>query len=184
MSRMIGVAIEIPEPWTTELTNWRAKIGDPQAHSVPPHVTLLPPTRLSNELCARAEEHLLEVAHAHRPFEMHLRGTGTFQPISDVVFVVVERGISDCEQLEGAVRVGPLDRPIDYPYHPHVTVAHAVPDDALDRAFDALAGFEAQFTVSGFTLFEHGRDGVWRPDRAFPFSGTPLRGRPLTDNLA
>lgn len=171
MSRMIGVAIEIPEPWATELTNWRAKVGDPQAHLVPPHVTLLPPTELSAAEAAAAEQHLEAVAGARRPFNMHLRGTGTFQPVSDVVFVVVERGISDCELLESRVRSGALHRPIEYPYHPHVTVAHALPDDSLDRAFDALAGFEARFVVSGFTLFEHGDDGVWRPEQAFPFSG-------------
>lgn len=170
MTRRIGVAIEIPEPWATELTNWRAKVGDPQAHLVPPHVTLLPPTDLGADESAAAEQHLADVARARRPFNMHLRGTGTFQPVSDVVFVVVERGISDCELIEASVRSGPLHRPIEYPYHPHLTVAHALPDEALDWAFEALSGFEARFVVSGFTLFEHGDDGVWRPERAFPFS--------------
>lgn len=172
MTRLIGVAIEIPEPWATELTNWRAKVGDPQAHLVPPHVTLLPPTQLSAADSGAAEEHLAAVAGARRPFDMHLRGTGTFQPVSDVVFVVVDRGISDCETLESAVRSGPLLRPTEFPYHPHVTVAHALPDEALDRAYDALGGFEAEFVVSGFTLFEHGPDGVWRPERAFPFGSS------------
>lgn len=171
MTRTIGVAIEIPEPWATELTNWRAKVGDPQAHLVPPHVTLLPPTELTAEESATAEQHLVAVAAASRDFQMHLRGTGTFQPVSDVVFVAVDRGISDCEVLERAVRSGPLQRATEFPYHPHVTVAHALPHDALDRAYEALAGFEARFAVSGFTWFEHGQDGVWRPERAFPFSG-------------
>jgi len=170
MTRLIGVALEIPEPWATELTTWRAKVGDPQAALIPPHVTLLPPTELGADESAAAETHLTGVAHLRRPFVMHLRGTGTFQPVSDVVFVAVDRGISDCEQLETAVRSGPLHRTTDYPYHPHVTVAHSLPAEALDRAYEALAGFEAQFVVSGFTLFEHGRDGVWRPGRAFPFS--------------
>lgn len=169
MTRMIGVAIEIPEPWATELTSWRAKVGDPQAHLVPPHVTLLPPTDLPPEESAAAEAHLSAVAGARRPFELHLRGTGTFQPVSAVVFVAVDRGISDCESLESAVRSEPLYRPTEYPYHPHVTVAHAVPEDALERAYEGLAGFEASFVVDGFTVFEHGRDGIWRPERAFPF---------------
>lgn len=172
MTRTIGVAIEIPEPWATELTNWRAKVGDPQAHLVPPHVTLLPPTALTADESAAAERHLEAVADARRSFDMHLRGTGTFQPVSDVVFVAVDRGISACEVLEAAVRSGPLHRPIDYPYYPHVTVAHALPDEALDRAYEALAGFEARFVVGGFTVFEHGDDGVWRPERDFPFSGS------------
>jgi hypothetical protein len=44
-----------------------------------------------------------------------------------------------------------------------VTVAHDLPEEVLDRAFDVLAGYAADFTVTGFTLYEHGRDGVWRP---------------------
>ncbi len=171
MTRTIGVAIDIPEPWAAELTNWRAKVGDPQAHLVPPHVTLLPPTRLGVTEFAAVEQHLVAVAQGYRSFEMHLRGTGTFQPVSDVVFVAVERGIGDCELIESAIRSGPLQREAQYPYHPHVTVAHALPAEALDRAYEGLAGFEARFDVTGFTLFEHGHDGVWRPERAFPFSG-------------
>ncbi len=85
---------------------------------------------------------------------MHLFGTGTFRPISPVVFVQVARGVADCELLERAIRSGPLDRALEFPYHPHVTVAHDVDDDALDEAYDGLAGFVARFTVESFQLFE------------------------------
>ena len=55
-----------------------------------------------------------------------------------------------------------------------MTVAHDLPEDALDRAFDGLARYEAVFPVWGFTLFEQDRQGVWRPQRDFPFgSGRP-----------
>jgi len=171
VSRRIGVAIPIPEPWAVELTGWRAKVGDLQAGSVPAHITLLPPTDLPDDEAAAAEAHLDKVAGEHPPFELHLRGTGTFRPISDVVFVAVASGIGECEVLEAAVRSGPMHREALFPYHPHVTVAQALPHDALDRAYDGLADFEARFAVSGFTLFEHGTDGVWRPQRTFSFGG-------------
>ncbi|MEP6697026.1 MAG: 2'-5' RNA ligase family protein [Pseudonocardiales bacterium] len=169
MSRRIGVAIPIPEPWAGELTSWRAKVGDPQAESVPAHVTLLAPTDLVDEAAAAAEEHLASVARAQAPFELHLRGTGSFRPVSDVVFVAVASGIAECEVLEAAVRSGAMHREAQFPYHPHVTVAQALPDEALDRAYDGLAKFEARFDVGGFTLYEHGTDGVWRPHRGFSF---------------
>ncbi len=172
MTRPIGVAIEIPPPWSFELAAWRDKVGDPQADSIPPHVTLLTPTSLDDGDLGAAEAHLAAGATAHPPFELHLRGTGTFRPVSDVVFVVVASGISECEVLESKVRSGVLQRPVRYPYHPHVTVAQELPDEALNRAYEGLAGFEARFVVTGFTLFEHGRDGVWRPHRTFPLSGT------------
>lgn len=169
MTRTIGVAIEIPHPWATELASWRAKVGDPLADFVPPHITLLPPTDLSDDRLPSVEEHLRQVACNHAPFELHLRGTGTFRPVSDVVFVAVARGIAECERLADHVRSGPLLREIEFPYHPHVTIAHRVHRDALERAFDGLSGFDARFTVNGFTLFEHGHDGVWRPHRGFGF---------------
>jgi 2'-5' RNA ligase len=105
---------------------------------------------------------------------MVLRGSATFRPVSPVVFVPVVKGLADCERLEAQVRSGPLRRELKFPYHPHVTVAHDLPEEALDRAFDGLARYEATFPVWGFTLFEQDREGVWRPQRDFPFgSGRP-----------
>ncbi len=167
----IGVAIEIPEPWGSALARIRAEIGDPAAAFVPPHLTLLPPTEIPADQRAAVETHLADVAAGAAPFELHLRGSGTFRPVTDVVFVAVVRGISECEQLEAGVRSGPLHRDLRFPYHPHVTVAHDVPEEALDRAFDGLADFEATFPVAAFTLFEHGADGHWRPQRHFPLRG-------------
>ncbi len=60
---------------------------------------------------------------------------------------------------------------LTYPYHPHVTVAHDLPDDVLDRAFSQLADYAAQFDVTAFSLYEHGADQVWRPRRSFPVGG-------------
>jgi 2'-5' RNA ligase len=69
------------------------------------------------------------------------------------------------------VRRGPLKRKLDFYYHPHVTVAHHVSEDNLDRAFTELADFECTFAVGEFHLYEHGTDGVWRPVRSFALNG-------------
>ena len=151
--RDFGVAIGLPEPYTSELQDWRRHLGDPNAAGIPPHVTLLPPTALREQALVQVEEHLRAVAAQEEPFEMVLRGSATFRPVSPVVFVPVVKGLADCERLEAQVRSGPLERELKFPYHPHVTVAHDLPEDALDRAFDGLARYEATFTVWGFTLF-------------------------------
>ena len=172
--RDFGVAIGLPEPFTSELQDWRRHLGDPNAAGIPPHVTLLPPTALREQALVEVEEHLRAVAAQEEPFEMVLRGSATFRPVSPVVFVPVVKGLADCERLEVQVRSGPLRRELRFPYHPHVTVAHDLPEEALDRAFDGLARYEATFPVWGFTLFEQDREGVWRPQRDFPFgSGRP-----------
>ncbi|MDX6273727.1 MAG: hypothetical protein QOJ92_937 [Frankiales bacterium] len=184
MTRTIGVAIAIPEPYGGQLQAQRERFGDPSARSIPTHVTLLPPTELSASELAHVEAHLSQVATSERAFELHLRGTGSFRPVSPVVFITLVGGISDCERLEAAVRSGPLAREIRFNYHPHVTVAHDVAEEALDRAFTELADYEARFPVWGFSLYEHGADGVWRPQRDFPFGRElpgPNAGHPTPD---
>ena len=172
--RTIGVAVSIPEPWGEQLRAHRASFGDPAASSIPTHVTLLPPTQVPPPEDAVIENHLAAVAKSACPFDIHLRGTATFRPVSPVVFVQLVEGIGGCERLERAVRNGPLKRSLQFYYHPHVTVAHHLPDEALDRAFTELADFECRFRVEEFHLYEHGDDGVWRTRRAFGF-GCPAR---------
>jgi 2'-5' RNA ligase len=169
--RDIGVAIGIPEPYGRELQGWREQLGDPNAKRIVPHVTLLPPTPVDPALLPAIEEHLRRIAIDEVPFEIRLRGSATFLPVSPVVFVPLVQGISECERLEEKVRCGPLARELRFPYHPHVTVAHDLPPDALHRAFDAVRGYEAAFRVWGFTLFEQDVDGTWRPQRDFVFGG-------------
>ncbi len=179
--REIGVAIGLPEPSTSELQAWRERLGDPNAAAVPPHVTLLPPTALPESALPGVEEHLRRIAAVETPFRMRLRGSASFRPVSPVVFVPVVEGLADCERLEAQVRSGPLARRTRFPYHPHVTVAHDLPEDALDRASQALDDYAATFPVWGFTLFEQDRAGVWRPQRDFPFGAGGSPGpRPAT----
>ncbi len=166
---VLGVAIGLPDPVAGELAAWRARVGDAQAHKVPPHVTLLPPTQVAESDVNEVLRHLTDVAAVATVFEMHLNGTGTFRPISQVVFVTVASGISYCELMEADLRSGPLERDIEFPYHPHVTVAHDVPEQMLDEVYDGLAGYDVRFTVDAFTAFEQDADGCWRPSEHFPF---------------
>ena len=173
MVRTIGVAVGIPEPWGSQLDGHRLAAGDPMAALIPAHLTLLGPTEVdgSPAAAAKIDEHLSAAAAEHRPFQLHLRGTGTFRPVTQVVFVAVANGIASCERLASDIRSGPLERELSYPYHPHVTVAHDVASAALDAVFEELAGFEARFPVDGFTLYEHNDDGRWHPQRRFPLTG-------------
>ena len=167
----IGVAIPIAEPYGTELQKYRAEFGDPMAASIPTHVTLLPPTEVAVADRTTISAHLAQVARCHPPFDMHLAGTGTFRPVSDVVFVAVARGIGNCELLSNDVRRGPLARSLSFPYHPHVTVAHDVPEDMLELAYTGLADLSAEFRVTAFTEFEQTPTGAWAVAREYPLTG-------------
>ena len=168
----IGVAVAIPEPWASQLQDYRKSVGDTMAATIPTHITLVPPTEVGDDLAA-IEEHLAAAAATVTAFSVHLRGTGTFRPVSPVVFVTLVEGISQCERLADAVRRGPLEVELEYPYHPHVTIAHHLDDARLDQAFAELAGFECEFQVDEFHLYVHDRDQGWQPTRDFPLQSAP-----------
>ena len=169
----IGVAIALPEPWATQLQDYRASLGDHTAGSIPTHITLVPPVELTEAQVGEAEGLLVGAAATTDSFPIHLRGTGTFRPVSPVVFVSLVQGISQCEALAERVRQGPLAVPLQFPFHPHVTIAHHRPEDVMDRAFAELAPFDCTFDVERFHLYRHDDENGWRPVRDFAFGTAP-----------
>jgi 2'-5' RNA ligase len=167
----LGVAIEVPAPYGAQLDEVRERFA-PDAGNMPSHVTILAPIDVDTDVMRTVVQHLAAVAGRTRPFRLVLRGSGTFRPVSPVVFVAIAEGISSCEQLEREVRSGDLAVDTRYPYHPHVTIAHDVADADLDRALDELAGFNAEMIIRSVGLHEY-VDGRWRLVREFPFGGAP-----------
>jgi len=161
----IGVAVAIPEPWASQLQDYFVSNGNTTTEKIPTHITLVPPTELDDR--AEVDAHLADVAAGHEEFVVHLRGTGTFRPVSPVVFVTLAEGISQCEQLAADVRRGPLAMELTFPFHPHVTIAHHLGDPELDRAFEELSTFECIFPVTDFHLYVHDDEVGWQPDKSF-----------------
>ena len=163
----IGVALPVPEPWGSRLQERRAGYGDHVAWTIPTHITLLPPTQVSLGHESEADEHLRAVAAAHASFEVQLRGSDTFRPVTQTSFVAVKGGTKESAQLAEAVRSGPLRRRLPFPYHPHVTLAAELSDDAHDRAEAELRDFSFDFTVSVMERYELTDHGVWEPVATF-----------------
>lgn len=102
--------------------------------------------------------------------------------------VQVVEGAAACSWLQKRVRdaSGPVPRELQFPYHPHVTVAHGIEEAAMDRAYEELSDYEAQWPCTGFALYEQGADAVWRKLREFPFGSAtvpPQAGRVETGSL-
>ncbi len=167
----IGVSLAVPDPWGAELQRYRVSLGDAAAAGIPAHITLLPPVEVEDELLAGVDAHLREVAAGCPPYPVRLRGTGTFRPVSPVVFINVVEGISCCEVLAASLRQGPLGVEPAFPYHPHVTIAHHLGEDVLDRAFDELADYDLRFEVDRFVLYRHHGDTGWVPDQEYLLTG-------------
>lgn len=163
----IGVAIAVPEPWGSQLQEYRTALGDATAEGIPTHITLMPPFETDAAQLPAIEQHLAEASALTSAFPIHLRGTGSFRPVSPVVFIVVVEGISACEQLALSIRRGPLNHDLQFPYHPHVTVAHHLDDGRLDKAFDELSTFECTFRAEHFSLYVHDPANGWVPTRHF-----------------
>lgn len=171
----VGVALPVPEPWGSQLQQARIDLGDHRAAHIPTHITLLPPTPVPAPEVSALLAHLRRAAARQPAFDVVLRGTGTFRPVSDVVFVQVARGVASCERLESRVRGGPVRRDLVFPYHPHVTVAHDLPDAVLDRAFEELADFTCAFRADRMALYVHAGDQGWQLDTELALAGVPTR---------
>ncbi len=163
----IGVALAIPEPAASLVKTAREGYGDPQARAIPTHITLLPPAVVAPTMLDGIDAHLRQAARKVRPFRIALHGSGSFRPVSPVVFLVVNEGIAGCEALERAIRGGPLLRRRNFPYHPHVTLVHGIAEERMDAAFAEFAEYPFAFTAREFTLYQQDEQRVWHPVREY-----------------
>jgi 2'-5' RNA ligase len=158
----------VPPPFGEALDEYRRRVEG--TLETPAHITLVPPTPVADHDWDDVHDLLRSTAARHQPFRVRLAGAGSFRPVSPVVFVVVVEGISGCEQLEASLRVGPLSGARPFPYHPHVTIAHDVGEERMDRALLDHADFAADFVVDGFALFRSDTTG-WTAVAEYPLGG-------------
>lgn len=81
----LGVVVAIPEPWVTQLTDLRLRLGDLAGSRIPAHITLMPPTPVAREARAEVIDHLRSIASRHSPFRVTLSGTDSFRPASNEI---------------------------------------------------------------------------------------------------
>ncbi|MHB1067980.1 MAG: 2'-5' RNA ligase family protein [Candidatus Nanopelagicales bacterium] len=165
----MGLSLDIAPPAREVLEEARMRY-EPTAGDMLPHVTVLPPIDVDDDAMPAVLAHLESVARATAPFTLALAGTGTFRPVSPVVFVALREGGEQCAALESRARSGDMAVETRFPYHPHVTIAHDVAPALLDRAEADLAGFEATMLMASMALYEN-RDGQWDLLRVFDFEG-------------
>lgn len=163
----IGVILGFPPEIAEELQRWRASFGDPMAGVIPAHITLVTTTPTKD--WEGTLSHVREVASKQEPFTVTIFGTGSFRPVSPVVFLNVEDGFGDCVNLHEQLQTGPLERELPFAYHPHVTIAHDVAPESLDEAETVLRDYRATFPVASMGLYEHDINGIWQLREEFGF---------------
>lgn len=156
--------LDVPQPYATLLDDYRQALSG-QPPQTPAHITLVPPTDVDDARLDAVDAHLDGVARTSSPFDVRISGTATFRPVSPVVFIEVVAGAERCAALAATLRAGPLCSTPAFTYHPHVTIAHGLRGELLDRAADDQAGFSAAWTVHSFALYRQSAPAEWRPVR-------------------
>lgn len=163
-------AIMVPPPFNTVLAKIRCSAKDEGQH-IPPHVTVLPPCRVLRAGLQDAMATIRKVAQQVPAFPIQLGGVGTFRPATRVVFVRVAQGGEQLGAIANNLRRS-LGVEYTFPYHPHVTIAHDVSEENLDRAAVAAANYEAEFVPAEIVLMSW-CDG-WEELGSVPL-GPPLK---------
>lgn len=154
----LGVVIEIPSPLRETLRAWRLTYGGEATALVEPHITLVSGSAAD---WGAAAAHVRTIAAQAKPFTARLNGTGTFRPLTPVVFLNVTEGSAECTALHDALIHGPLGHDLAFSYHPHVTIAHDADDLSMDSAQRELQDESMAFTVTSVGLFGIDASGQW-----------------------
>lgn len=154
----LGVIISLPPDLAAEISARRAVYAGPDAAVVPPHITLV--SGRSTGTWEESADHVRTVAATAEPFVISLRGTGTFEPVSPVVFLNVAQGGAECTKLHEQLLAGPVEHLLEFDFHPHLTVAHDLDEAAMALAQSEMADFSADFEVASIGLYDH-LAGAW-----------------------
>ena len=128
---------------------------------IDPHITLVAPLNLRDDDLPGALA-LLRRAAAAAParIEVTLGPVGTFAPTNPVLYLQVSGDLAALGALRERVHAAPLQRPSQWPWVPHVTVA----DDALHipEALVALGAFALAVPAERIVLLEF-EERRWEP---------------------
>ncbi|OMH23767.1 hypothetical protein BKD30_10220 [Tersicoccus phoenicis] len=164
----LGVVITVPGPLAAQLHQWRASFGEPASGLVPPHVTILTHGLAGDDDPAMTA--VAAVATRVEPFTVVLRGAGSFLPRSPVVYLRLTAGARECVELHEGILAAGIGSAAVFPYHPHVTLAQGVDQQALDEALIRFAGFAATFPARALGVFRAG-ETAWEQVGEVPLGG-------------
>jgi 2'-5' RNA ligase len=174
MARLrLGVALLLPSPVREEIEGIRRALGDSALGRVPAHLTLVPPVNVRQESVGTALATLRRAAApGPRRLTLTLGPVTTFLPDSPVIYLAVGGDLEALHGLRDRVFSGPLERPLSWPFVPHVTLADQV--DQVDQvdperiaaAVGVLSRYQALVAIDAVHLLQeagHGAGRRWLP---------------------
>lgn len=167
---VLGVVVEVPQPWGEELQEWRTGFGDNTADHMPTHITVWPPTKVASGRLESVLQGIGAACAAVPQFNIHTAGVETFRPVSPVVYLSIDTGSAQLAELHQTVQPIVSDSPAAHPYVPHITVAFHLPDAVLDAAAAALSDYEVSWQARALSSFLRRPDGRWVRAAQHPLS--------------
>lgn len=163
--------------WTSVIAPvpWPASADLVRPGLAAPHATILGPIPATPETVAQLHRALdgdIEdsITATMSAFEVTVRGTGDFRPVSPVVYAAIDRGAEQLAAIAHKLqrRLG-LAKP-KWPYVGHVTLGHGADDAELDRLAAEYRGVRASWTVRSLLVSTgHGptpQRVAWTPVRS------------------
>lgn len=179
--RRLGVALLLPPIAAGEVDVLRKAMGADDIDRLPPHLTLVPPVNVREDELDDAVDRLRDAAGQVRPFRLTLGPPATFLPINPVLYLQVGGEVASVDKLRDRVFRPPLERPLTWPFQPHVTLLDGGDPDRVRAAVEALAGWTAEVVIDRIDLLEEFRrdDGerAWRSIAEVPLGGPAVVGR-------
>jgi 2'-5' RNA ligase len=162
----LGIVLLVPEPWATEVDGIRRALGDDALGRIPSHLTLVPPVNVRDDALAEAFDLVHATAAACPPLDLRLGPVATFAPVNPVAYLAVDgppTTLAHLVALRDALHAGPLDRPSDHAFVPHVTVAGELAPDRLEAGVLALADYAAEVGFERVHVLAEQPGRIWVP---------------------
>jgi 2'-5' RNA ligase len=170
----LGVVLLVPEPWRAEVDGLRRALGDEALPRIPSHLTLVPPVNVRDDGLPAAFDLVHEAAAACPPLALRLGAVATFAPVNPVAYLTVSGwpdAMARLVALRDALHTGPLERPSEHDFVPHVTVASELPDDRLAASALALSDYAADVVFERVHVLAEQPGRVWVPVADAALSG-------------
>lgn len=159
----LGVALLLPADLAAEVDSLRRALGDGALARIPPHITLVPPVNVREEQLDEAFAILRRAAATTPPLSVTLGPPATFLPDNPVIYLQVGGDVAPLRTLRDAVFVEPLDRPLTWPWVPHVTIAEDAAPERISAALVALGDYVVEATFDSMHLLRENPGRIWEP---------------------
>lgn len=162
--RRLGVALLLDPPVSDQVDGLRRALGDDSLARIPSHLTLVPPVNVRHRDLGAALHRLRAAAAALAgPLDLSLGPPATFLPDNPVLYLDVGGDRADLGRLRDAVFAPPLERPLTWPWVPHVTLADNATPERIAAGLSALDRYAVVTRVDRVVLLEEQAGRVWWP---------------------